>query len=70
MAPDGMQPLFERAVSAAARSARASSPDEEPGMAASPPEPDLLTTAFALLAERGWAGLSLVAARGAGRCCR
>jgi AcrR family transcriptional regulator len=29
--------------------------------AASPPEPDLLTVAFALLAERGWAGLSLPA---------
>jgi AcrR family transcriptional regulator len=29
--------------------------------AASAPEPDLLTSAFALLAERGWAGLSLVA---------
>ena len=29
--------------------------------AASPPEPDLLTIAFALLAERGWAGLSLMA---------
>lgn len=29
--------------------------------AASPPEPDLLTTAFALLAERGWDGLSLLA---------
>jgi AcrR family transcriptional regulator len=29
--------------------------------AASAPEPDLLTIAFALLAERGWAGLSLVA---------
>jgi AcrR family transcriptional regulator len=29
--------------------------------AASAPEPDLLTSAFALLAERGWAGLSLPA---------
>jgi hypothetical protein len=29
--------------------------------AASPPEPDLLTIAFALLAERGWSGLSLMA---------
>jgi AcrR family transcriptional regulator len=29
--------------------------------AASAPEPDLLTSAFALLAERGWAGLSLLA---------
>lgn len=29
--------------------------------AASGPEPDLLTSAFALVAERGWAGLSLVA---------
>jgi AcrR family transcriptional regulator len=30
-------------------------------MTTSAPEPDLLTTAFALLAERGWAGLSLPA---------
>jgi AcrR family transcriptional regulator len=29
--------------------------------AAGAPEPDLLTSAFALLAERGWAGLSLLA---------
>jgi COQ9 len=29
--------------------------------AASPPEPDLLTIAFALLAERGWSSLSLMA---------
>jgi AcrR family transcriptional regulator len=29
--------------------------------AASPPEPDLLTIAFALLADRGWGGLSLMA---------
>jgi AcrR family transcriptional regulator len=36
--------------------------DQEQAMtAASAPEPDLLTSAFALLAERGWAGLSLLA---------